>query len=200
MRPAHVPRIGDATLDLSVLAFTALLSLAAGLAFGLAPALQLSRPDLTSALHDGGRGGTISRGRLAARRALVVVQFALSVVLVLGAGLLMRSLVAVNRVDLGFRTANVLTAQLQLPSRDYPAAERVVGFYRELLERLEQTPGVRAAGAIRILPLARTIGNWSITIEGRPHVSSREPERRFSVGHAQATSTRWASSCFAAGC
>ena len=179
MQPAHVPRIGDATLDLSVLGITAVLSLVAGLAFGLAPALQLSRPNLTSALHDGGRSGTVSRGRVAARRALVVLQFALSLVLVLGAALLTRSLIAVNRVDLGFRTDNVLTAQLQLPARDYPQPERVIGFYRELLQRLEQVPGVRSAGAIRILPLARTIGNWSITIEGRPHSPVENPNGDF---------------------
>ena len=180
MRPAHVPRVGDATVDLGVLGFAAILSLGAGLLFGLAPALQLSRPNLTSALQEGGgRSGTASRGRLAARRGLVVMQFALSVVLVVGAGLLTRSLIAVNRVDLGYRTADILTAQLQLPTRDYPDAQRVVGFYRQLLDRLEQTPGVRAAGAIRILPLARTIGNWSITIEGRPYAPAENPNGDF---------------------
>jgi predicted permease len=179
MGTAHVPRLSDASIDSLVLAITAILSIIAGVAFGLAPALQISRPDLASALHDGGRGCTASHGRVAARRALVVLQFALSVVLVLGAALLARSLIAVNRIDLGFRTDDVLTAQLQLPARDYPQRERVVGFYRDLLDRLRQTPGVRNAGAIRILPLARTIGNWSITIEGRPHVPAEDPNGDF---------------------
>ena len=102
-----------------------------GLLFGLLPALQLSRPDVTGILKDGGRSGTAGRSRQIARRGLVVLQMASSVVLALAAGLLIRSLVELNRIDLGFNPANVLTAQLQVPATDYPQPADVVRFYRQ---------------------------------------------------------------------
>jgi putative ABC transport system permease protein len=184
LQPASLPRAEGVRLDAVVLAFTAVLGVVAGLVFGLAPAVHLSRPDLTSVLRDGGRGGTPGRSRRVMRKGLVVVQIALSVVLVLGAGLLTRSLVALSRVDVGFDPHNVLTAQLQLPARDYAQPQQVVDFYRTLTERLEQLPGVRAAGAIRILPLTRTIGDWSITIEGRPFVPAENPNGDFQYATA----------------
>ena len=104
---------------------------------------------------------------------------ALSVVLVLGAGLLTRSLIELNRVDVGFDAANVITAQIQLPARDYSQPGPVINFYRNLVERLEQLPGVRSAGAIRILPLTRTIGDWSITLESRPFSADENPNGDF---------------------
>jgi len=143
--------------------------------FGLLPALQLSRPDVTDALKDGGRTGTAGRSRQLARRALVVLQLASSVVLALAAGLLIRSLVELNRIDLGFNPSNVLTAQLQVPATAYPQWGDVVRFYRQATERVAQIPGVRAAGAVRVLPLARSIGDWSIKIEGRPYVPEENP-------------------------
>ena len=179
VRPSMLPRVEGVHLDATMLAFTAVLGVVAGLVFGLAPAIHLSRPDLTSVLHDGGRSGTASRSRRAARKALVVVQMALSVVLVLGAGLLTRSLIELSRVDVGFDAANILTAQIQLPARDYARPEPVIGFYRNLAERLEQIPGVRSAGAIRILPLTRTIGDWSITLESRPFSPAENPNGDF---------------------
>jgi predicted permease len=108
----------------------------------------------------------------------VVLQLAFSVVLVIGAGLLLRSLIELQRVDLGFNPDRVLTAQLVLPTADYPN-ERVVGFYRSLLERVGQLPGVEAAGAIRVLPLSRAIGDWSISIEGRPSGPNENPNGDF---------------------
>jgi len=104
---------------------------------------------------------------------------ALSVVLVLGAGLLTRSLIELNRVDVGFDAANVINAQIQLPARDYSQPGPVINFYRNLVERLEQLPGVRSAGAIRILPLTRTIGDWSITLESRPFSADENPNGDF---------------------
>jgi predicted permease len=103
-----------------------------------------------------------------------VAQLAFSVVLVIGAGLLLRTLIALNRIDLGFNPDRVLTAQVQLTTTDYPDDEDVIGFYRQVIERLESSPGVEAAGAVRILPLVRLIGDWSITIEGRPLASPNE--------------------------
>ena len=174
-----LPRVENASLDPVVLAFTALVSIAAGILFGLAPAWQLSRPGLTSVLHDGARGATVGRARLHLRRALVVAQMSLSVVLVLGAGLLTRSLIALSHIELGFDTANVLTAQLQIPASTYPDAASVTRFYRELEDRLDAAPGIRHAGAIRVLPLGSSIGDWSIMIEGRTFSPAENPNGDF---------------------
>jgi putative ABC transport system permease protein len=179
LRPANLPRLDETTLDGTVLFFTAVLAIVTGILFGLLPALQLSRPDVTNALKDGGRTGTAGRSRQLARRSLVVLQLASSVVLALAAGLLIRSLIELNRIDLGFNPANVLTAQLQVPATAYPQQPDVVGFYRQAIERIAQIPGVRAAGAVRVLPLARSIGDWSIKIEGRPYVPEENPNGDF---------------------
>ena len=175
LRPANLPRLDETTLDGTVLFFTALLAIFTGILFGLLPALQLSRSDVTNALKDGGRTGTAGRSRQLARRALVVLQLASSVVLALAAGLLIRSLVELNRIDLGFNPSNVLTAQLQVPAIAYPQQDDVVRFYRQATERVAQISGVRAVGAVRVLPLARQIGDWSIKIEGRPYVPEENP-------------------------
>ena len=114
--PANLPRLDETTLDASVLVFTAVLAIAAGILSGLLPAMQLSRPDVTGVLKDGGRTGTAGRSRQLTRRALAVLQLASSVVLALAAGLLIRSLIGLNRIDLGFNPSNVLTAQLQIPA------------------------------------------------------------------------------------
>jgi putative ABC transport system permease protein len=175
LRPAGLPRVEDAALDPVTLALTAGLALATGLLFGLVPALQLSRPHLAGVLNEGGRGGTPGRVRHGVRRGLVVMQVAGSVVLVIGAGLLVRTLLALNAIDLGFDTRQVLTATLQLPPSDYPTPRSVVDFYRRLTAQLASQPGVAAAGAARVLPLARTIGDWSITVEGRPAAPNENP-------------------------
>jgi predicted permease len=175
LRPANLPRLDETTLDATVLGFTALLAVATGILFGLLPALQLSRPDVTDILRDGGRTGTAGRSRQVARRALVVLQLASSVVLALAAGLLIRSLVELNQIDLGFNPHNVLTAQIQVPATDYPTPADVVRFHRQAVERVAGIGGVRAVGSVRVLPLARTIGDWSIKIEGRPYVPEENP-------------------------
>jgi predicted permease len=175
LRPADLPRLDETTLDGTVLLFTGVLAIVTGILFGLLPALQLSRPDVTGVLKDGGRTGTAGRSRQFARRALVVLQLASSVVLALAAGLLIRSLIELNRIDLGFNPVNVLTAQLQVPATSYPQMGDVVRFYRQATDSVAQIPGVRAVGAVRVLPLARSIGDWSIKIEGRPYVPEENP-------------------------
>jgi putative ABC transport system permease protein len=179
LKPADLPRLDETTLDGTVLLFTGVVAIVTGLLFGLLPALQLSRPDVTEALKDGGRSGTAGRSRQLARRALVVLQLASSVVLALAAGLLIRSLVELNRIDLGLEPANVLTAQLQVPATAYPQPADVVRFYRQTTEQVAQIPGVRAVGAVRVLPLAQSIGDWSIKIEGRPYVPEENPNGDF---------------------
>ena len=179
LRPVGLPRVEDVALDGTVLAATAVIAVITGVLFGLAPALQLSRPGLTDALKDGGRSGTAGRSRQIVRRGLVVFQMASSVVLALGAGLLIRSLIELNRIDLGFNPSHVLSAQIQLSPTGYPQSADTVRFYRELVDRAGALPGVTTAGAVRILPLARDIGDWSIVIEGRPRVAGENPNGDF---------------------
>jgi predicted permease len=177
VRPAFLPRVGEAAIDPLVLAFTAGLSIATAIGFGVVPAVHLARA--------GAGRPTTSRGVSSAavgpwlRRALVVVQIAGAVVLVIGAGLLARTLAAYGRVDLGFDPRGILTAQLQVPASTYPQPADVVGFYRRIVERVEALPGVTAAGAIRLLPLTRAIGNWSITVEGAPRAPGDNPNGDF---------------------
>ncbi|HYB96156.1 MAG TPA: ABC transporter permease [Vicinamibacterales bacterium] len=179
LRPANLPRLDETALDPTVLLFTAVLAITTGIVSGLFPAVQLSKPDVTGVLKDGGRSGTAGRSRQTARQGLVVLQLASSVVLALAAGLLIRSLVELNRIDLGFDPSHVLTAQLQVPATDYPQPADVVRFHRQAVERVAQIPGVRAAGSVRVLPLARNIGDWSIRIEGRPYVPEENPNADF---------------------
>jgi predicted permease len=178
MRPAGLPRADEATVDTTVLLFSAGLTAVTGILFGLAPSISLARQSIVSALNEAARGRMQGQTRVAVRRTLVVAQLAFSVVLVIAAGLLVRTLIELQRIDLGFDASNLLTAQIQLPPTAYPDAT-VVNFYRDLTNRLEELPGVEAAGAVRILPLSRSIGDWSITVENRPTAPAENPNGDF---------------------
>jgi putative ABC transport system permease protein len=162
---AGIPRAAEASLDGRVLLFTLGVSLLATLVFSLAPALRTLRLNLSESLRDGTRG-TVSGRRQRLRGLLVVGEVALSVVLLLGAGLMLRSLWALYRIDVGFEPAGVLALRLALPQSGYDTPEKVVTFYRSLLERVRAIPGVHKAGLIRSLPLAAPIGDWGLQIEG----------------------------------
>ena len=177
-RPSGLPHVAGASLAPGVLAFAAGLTVVAALIFGAAPALRFSRAGLASALRESTRA-TPSRRRRAYASAVVIGQLACSVVLVVCAGLLLRTLIQLTHADLGFKTDGVLTAQIQLPVANYPQPEQVVDFYERLLDRAAAMPGVTAAGAIRILPLSRIIGNWSITIEGRAMSATEDTNADF---------------------
>lgn len=164
--PKVVPRGGDVTIDGSVVAFAAGLALTTTVAFGLVPALGSARTDPVEALKEATARSTIGRGRRRARSALVVVEMALAVVLVIGAGLMIRSLESLRRTDLGFDPGNVLTLRLSLPSETYGEPESIVSFYRELVDRVRALPEVRTAGVLRSLPLASPIGDWGVSVEG----------------------------------
>ena len=179
LRPSGLPRVEDVAIDPSALVFTGVLALGCGLIFGLLPALQMSRQDLARVLNESGRGAAPGQVRLLVRRGLVVVQLAFSVMLVVVAGLLLRSLVELQRIDLGFDDRNVLTAHVQLPPTEYADGVRIVDFYRQVTEHLRGLPGVIDAGGVRILPLARTIGDWSITIDGRDTAPGENPNGDF---------------------
>ena len=164
--PSSLPRLGVVGLDGRALAFTAVVGIATTLLFGLAPMLRASRVQLTDALRDGSVSSTAGGRRQRLRRLLVIAETALAVILVTGAGLMIRSVDALQRVELGFEPANVLTMRVALPSAAYEKQEQVVAVYERLLERVRALPGVQHAGLMRSLPLGATIGDWGLAVEG----------------------------------
>jgi predicted permease len=166
-----IPRLADVGIDGRVLLFTALLSVLSGILFGLAPALRVSRLDLNTTLKDASRGsaGTSAvwgRGHNI-RRLLVVSELALSVVLLIAAGLLIRSFARLQNVAPGFNPQNVLTFELALNGRRYGDRQIVLNTYHQLWSVFEQIPGVTAAGGITALPLSQSFAWTPITVEGR---------------------------------
>jgi putative ABC transport system permease protein len=147
-----VPRLDQVALDPPVLAFTVLLALATSLIFGFIPALIASRT-VNDALREGGRHGSGPRSRRALG-ALVITEVALSLVLLAGAGLLIRSFVRLQNVDPGFRADGLLTARVQVPVARYTGAEKSTGFFTEVVSRIGGLPGVQSAAGVSFLPLA----------------------------------------------
>ena len=174
VRSAAIPRAHGITLDSRVLAFTAALSLLTGIVFGLAPAFASSSLDLNSALKETGGVMEASAARSRLRSGLVVVEMALSVVLLAGAGLLIKSLWLLGRVSPGFNPKGVLAARLSLPELKYPKGiERAVVFQR-VIERLEAIPGVENVGGVNDLPFSGSETSSSFDIEGMPLRSAEE--------------------------
>jgi predicted permease len=166
-----IPRLADVGMDGRVLLFTLSLSLLSGILFGLAPALRISRLDLNSTLKDATRGsaGTSAvwgRGNNV-RRLLVISELALSVVLLIGAGLLIRSFARLQNLQPGFEPRGVLTFDLTMTGRKYSDKQVVLNTYKQLWERLEQLPGASAAGGVSSLPLSQAFAWTPITVEGR---------------------------------
>jgi predicted permease len=164
--PANIPRVAGVTLDARVLLFTAVVAILTSVLFSLVPALRAMKTDLTDSLKDGGQSASTGGGRQRFRNALVVVEMALAVVLLVGAGLMLRSLWALQRVPLGFDPTSVLTMRIALPAASYESPEQVEVFFQQLIERVRQLPGVRAAGAARSLPLGSPIGDFGLMVEG----------------------------------
>ena len=162
-----IPRASEIRLDGTVLWVTALTSLATGLAFGILPALQASRVELVEALKET-RGSTSSRRSARTRSVLVVVEIAVSVVLLVGAGLLARSLVRLREVPLGFEPSHLLVARINLPPSRYGAPTRVREFYQRLAEDVAALPGVVSVGAAESLPLDGVGPQTLVAIDGRP--------------------------------
>ncbi|MGZ3406356.1 MAG: ABC transporter permease [Polyangia bacterium] len=168
MAPDALPRAAEVTLDGRVLLFTVAIAAATGIGFGLMPALSASRPDLHDALKDGTRGTTSARGRL--RKALVVAEVALSLVLLVGTGLMVRSFLRLRQVDPGFRPDHALALSLSLPVPDSKVTEgdhdRFVRFFDDAQARLAQLPGVTAVGGINMLPLTGNTTDQLFELEG----------------------------------
>jgi len=163
-------------LDVRVLLFTLTISILAGIMFGIVPALQLARSNPNSTLRDEGRGVSVGRTRAQMKNLLVIGQVALSLLLFMGAGLLLRSFVRLLRVDPGFESQNVLTMNLSLPTVKYARPEQQIAFFDEVLRRVSGLPGVRNAAISAALPLsAKRI--TPVLPEGQPDVPL--PQRPF---------------------
>ena len=172
LAPAELPRLSDIAIDRQVLAYTAVASVFTSLVFGLVPALHASRRESGEHLKEGGRTGTDGRRSGRVRAALAVGELAIALVLLVGAGLLIRSFIALNSADPGFATRGVLALRLRLPPAAYEEPARIAGFYEQLVERLEALPGVESAAAGSSLLLSRLPASASINIEGRPPLAA----------------------------
>jgi putative ABC transport system permease protein len=170
LAPTNLPRVSDIHLDTGVLIFSLALSVATGLAFGIAPAWLAARTDMNESLKQGSRGSTEGgvRGRL--RSALVVIEVMFALMLLGGAGLLARSFIQLAHVDPGFNPENATVLRLSLPSKKYAMPEQQTAFANSLLDRVKTLPGVQAAGLTQSMPL---VGDYVLgfNIEGRPTIA-----------------------------
>ena len=175
LQPANIPRLTELSIDRGVLLFVSALSLLTGVAFGLAPAMQASKLDLNEALKEGGTGAGGGGGRQRLRSLLAVSEIALSLVLLIGAGLMIKSFWRLMQVDPGFNPENALTMVVSLPTTRYAEAERQVAFFQQAVERVGNLPGVVAAGVTTDIPLFG--GNSTgFDIEGRqPYAPGQRP-------------------------
>jgi predicted permease len=167
----NIPRTANVKIDATVLAFTLLISLATGLLFGLAPAIRTMKENLVDALKDGIRGGSEATVKNRTRSLLVVFESAIAVMLLIAAGLLIRSLVALQKVDPGFDPNNVLTLRVDLPRQKYNTPEKASNFFEQLETRVAGLPGVEAVGLITDLPLSGEARDMPYGVEGRPATS-----------------------------
>jgi putative ABC transport system permease protein len=176
-----LPRVVSTGIDIGALLFTFAVAVGTGILFGLAPALEASRGVQYQILKEGGRTGTEGRTTHRLRRIFVAAEAALAVLLLAGSGLLLRSFVKLLQVDPGFRSEGVLTLQVALPSAKYPKPEQAGAFFRELVDRVQQLPGVQTAGAVSSLPLSGTGNSGTTTVDSRaatPQDASPEADWR----------------------
>ena len=188
-----VPRLREVNIDLVVLGVTLAICVGTGIIFGLVPGLASSRPELTEALKEGGRSSTVGTRRNSLRNGLVIAEVALALVLLSGAGLLIKSFARLQNVNPGFNPRNALTFEVSLPKIQYPDDASVVRFNNDAQRRVAALPGVQAAGFSTILPLAGTNSDWSFAIEGRPSdnnsPSPDEEKRQVSPDYFRAIET-----------
>jgi putative ABC transport system permease protein len=172
LAPDNIPRLNEITIDPRVLIFTLAISLLTGLIFGLVPALQSSRPDLSDALKEGARGS--SGGSRLFRNLFVVAEMALALVLLVGAGLMLRSFFQLHQVKTGFDTDRVLTMRVQLPTAKYQQPAQRAEFFKRAQERLAALPGVKSVGAISFLPLTGLASSTSFNLATQPDLPPSE--------------------------
>jgi putative ABC transport system permease protein len=183
LAPEGIPRIAEVGTDLTVLGFTLATALTTGVLFGLAPAIQVLAPGSWRFAPHSGVRQTTSHGRNRLRRALIVGEVAVSLILLVGAGLMVRTLATLTAVDPGFDGENVLTARVWIPATKYQEDDEIIAFYRETLDRVGAIPGVLSAGGVLSLPVNAGInGTFTFEIEGRESVDPREtPTAGFQV-------------------
>jgi putative ABC transport system permease protein len=172
LSPGTIPRTAEIGIDNRVLGYTLLISLLTGVVFGLLPALQSSKPELNEMLKEGGRSGSGGPRRERARRLLVISEVALALVLLISAGLLLKSFVRLQNVKPGFAPEGVLTAEIGLPEQKYRDDRQIADFYRQTIARVKTLPGVEAVGAVSHLPLSGAEEIDGFTIEGREPVAA----------------------------
>jgi predicted permease len=178
--PASFPRASSIHVNGAVLGFTLLIAVATGVVFGLAPALDAARADPQQGLREGGRSSTAGGSRVRLRNALVVAEVSLASVLLIGAGLMLRSFVNLLRTNPGFKPEHVLTASLSLPDTNYKTSPAIAHFYDQLTTRLEALPGVKAAGAGTDLPWTGYDENTGgFTIQGKTPPPGEEFHARY---------------------
>jgi putative ABC transport system permease protein len=171
-----IPATVQVKMDATVLVFTLVISVVTGVLFGLAPAFRTAKVNLIDSLKEGSRGDGQSALRSRTRSALVIFESAVAVVLLIGAGLLIRSLVALENVNPGFDAHNLLTMRIDLPRQKYNSPEKIGSFFKDLETRVSGLPGVEAAGMVTELPLSGQLNDVPFTVEGRPPVS---PDQKF---------------------
>jgi putative ABC transport system permease protein len=177
--PANVSIPENIGIDWTVLGFTLLLSLFTSFVFGLAPALQASKLDLNETLKEGGRGNSGGSRQNRLRSLLVIAEIAVALVLLIGAGLMIRSFMRLQSVNPGFNPENLITLEMQLPENKYADKERQALFQQQLVQRIAQLPGVKAVGTVDNLPFSGNEFNAGLSIEGQPPVSAAERPRAF---------------------
>jgi putative ABC transport system permease protein len=166
--PENIAQAKEISIDLKVLGFTFLVSAITGLIFGLAPALQAARFNQTETLKEGGRDSATGSSGKRIRGLLVMSEVAVSLVLLIGAGLLINSFLRLRNVDPGFRSDNLLTMKIVLPDLKYDDLQKRTAFYTDLVQRVQGLPGVKSAAMTSNLPLYRQGNSISVNIEGRP--------------------------------
>jgi putative ABC transport system permease protein len=170
-----LPRSQEITIDARVLLFTLLIAVLTSVIFGLIPSLQAGKTDVQEALKEG--GNTLTGGAVGGwlRQTLVVVEVAAAVVLLIGAGLMIRSIARIREVQPGLKPQNLLTAKLSLPRERYKDADSAIRFYQQVLERVDALPGVESAGLISHLPVEETGYNGNIAVEGKVYPPNESP-------------------------
>jgi putative ABC transport system permease protein len=183
LAPEGLPQWNPVSLDATVLLFTLAVSLGAAVLAGVVPALQASAPDPVASLREGGTRLTAGSRAGRVQGGLIVAEVALALVLLVGAGLLLKSFVRLRNADPGFRMENVLVATIFLPSSRYPEPSREALFFEELRERVRRLPGVISEGAVTALPM-NPVGidyDLPLEIEGRPATAGQEPRVDYRV-------------------
>jgi putative ABC transport system permease protein len=166
--PRETPRVEEIRLDYRVVLFTFGISILTGVLFGLAPALQAAKTDLTDALKEGGRSGSEGQRRVHLRSLLVISEFALALLLLIGSGLMIKSFLRLQEVKPGFEPERLLTMRVALPEAKYSDFQKSRAFFEKLFERLKARPEVTSVGAINLLPFGGSSGDRSFTIEDQP--------------------------------